>query len=170
MAGKITQGVGTNGQFDTCWNSSDLYIGNYTSIGRELRVYLGGNHNPKFISQFAFYNLYSFDIDRSWDTKGDVVIGSDVWIGEYVTIMSGVHIGDGATIGAKSVVAKDIPPFAIAVGNPCEVKKYRFPQEIIDRLMVIAWWNWGEEKIKHYCRILTSNLTLDNLKILEEVV
>jgi virginiamycin A acetyltransferase len=73
--------------------------------------------------------------------KGDTVIGNDVWIGQHVTIMPGVHIGDGAIIGANSVVASDIPPYAVAAGNPCRVIKKRFDDELIDLLLRFKWWD-----------------------------
>lgn len=74
-------------------------------------------------------------------------IGNDVWIGEGALILSGVTIGDGAVIGARSVVSKDIPPYAIAAGNPCRILKYRFPEEKISELLKIKWWNWETDKI-----------------------
>ena len=73
--------------------------------------------------------------------KGDTVIGNDVWIGQNVTFLPGVHIGDGCIIGANSVVAKDIPPFSVAVGNPCEVKRKRFDDELIEYLLELKWWD-----------------------------
>ena len=79
--------------------------------------------------------------------KGDTVIGNDVWIGENVIILPGVHIDDGAIIGANSVVAKDIEPYSIAVGNPCRVIKKRFDDETISKLLEIKWWNWNEKRI-----------------------
>jgi hypothetical protein len=80
--------------------------------------------------------------------KGDIKIGNDVWIGATSTIMSGVTIGDGAVIGAGSTITKDVPPFAIVAGNPGKIVKYRFTEEQIEKLLQIAWWDWGEDKIK----------------------
>ena len=79
--------------------------------------------------------------------KGDTIIGNDVWIGQNVTVLPAVHIGDGAIIGANSVVAKDIPPYSVAVGNPCEVKSKRFDEDLIEYLLKIKWWDWSAEKI-----------------------
>ena len=79
--------------------------------------------------------------------KGDTVVGNDVWIGQHVTILPGVHISDGAIIGANSVVAKDIPPYCIAAGNPCRTIRKRFDDELIQYLLTLKWWDWDADKI-----------------------
>ena len=146
------------------FNDGKLRIGSFCSIGNNLNVKLGGNHFVNRVSTFPFaHPMHPF---ASWNpshpvwsnwTKGDVVIGNDVWIGEDVTIMSGVTIGDGAVIGACSVVAKNVPPYAIVVGNPIEIKKYRFSKEQIDALLKIKWWDWDDEKIMKNSHLLTSD-------------
>jgi len=87
--------------------------------------------------------------------KGDTIVGNDVWIGQHVTIMPGVHIGDGAIIGANSVVASDIPPYAVAVGNPCHVIKKRFDDELIELLLKFKWWDKPIEEIENLMPILS---------------
>ncbi len=87
--------------------------------------------------------------------KGDTIVGNDVWIGQNVTVMPGVHIGDGAIIGANSVVAKDIPPYTIAVGNPCRVIKKRFDDELIDLLLKLKWWDRSIEEIEELMPLLS---------------
>lgn len=77
--------------------------------------------------------------------KRTIIIGNDCWIGNGAKILQGVTIGDGAIIGAGAIVTKDIPPYAVAVGNPAKVVKYRFPEEIIARLMALKWWNYGPD-------------------------
>ena len=79
--------------------------------------------------------------------KGDTVVGNDVWIGQNVTVMPGVHIGDGAVIAANSVVTRDIPPYAVAGGNPCREIRRRFDEELISYLLELKWWDWDAEKI-----------------------
>ena len=88
--------------------------------------------------------------------KDDTVIGNDVWIGQNVTVMPGVHIGDGAIVGANSVVARDIPVYCIAAGNPCAVVKKRFDDELIEYLLKLRWWDWPSEKIFANLDALTS--------------
>ena len=79
--------------------------------------------------------------------KGDTVVGNDVWIGQNVTVMPGVHIGDGAIIAANSVVTKDIPAYSIAGGNPCRVKSKRFDEDLIAYLLDLKWWDWDADRI-----------------------
>ena len=90
--------------------------------------------------------------------RGDTVVGNDVWIGQNATILPGVHIGDGAVIGANAVVAKDVPPYAVVVGNPAVIKKYRFDQETIDLLLKLKWWDKDIEEIKKLIPLLTGDL------------
>ncbi len=109
-----------------------LRIGSYTSIGHECLILLGGKHH---IERLTTYNF------SRWDafSRGDVTIGSDCWLGYGVTVLSGVTIGHGAVCGARAVVARDVPPYAIIVGNPANVVRYRFPREAVKELLRIAW-------------------------------
>ena len=93
--------------------------------------------------------------------KGDINVENDVWIGAKSTIMSGVKIHNGSVIGANSTVTKDVPPFAIVVGNPAKIVKYRFSEKQIDSLLKIAWWDWSEDRIKTEAMNLWSN-NIDN--------
>jgi len=88
------------------------------------------------------------------DTKGDVEIGNDVWIGTEAFILSGVKIGNGAVIGARCVVSRDVPPYAIMVGNPARIARYRFSEDQIRDLLKIAWWDWPVAKIKEATSLL----------------
>ena len=93
--------------------------------------------------------------------KGDTVVGNDVWIGQNVTVLPGVHIGDGAIIGANSVVAGDIPPYTVAAGNPCRVIRNRFDAELTDYLLNLRWWDWEPEKIfRNLDALCSGDLTL----------
>ena len=87
------------------------------------------------------------DITKAWDNKGDIVIGNDVWIGYEAVILAGVTIGDGAVIGTRAVVTKDVPPYTIVGGIPAKPIKKRFPQETIDALLKIKWWDWDKKHI-----------------------
>lgn len=120
-----------------CENSS-LKIGNYCSIGFDVVFILGGEHDYKNISTFPFLQV---ELNESVETisKGPVVVGDDVWIGARSTILSGVNIGQGAIVGAGSVVTKDIPPYAIVAGNPARVIKYRFDSQCITKLKKIDY-------------------------------
>jgi acetyltransferase-like isoleucine patch superfamily enzyme len=133
-------------------NAAHLKVGSFCSIGDGVDILLGGNHRTDWVSTYPFPTKTGFEEVASRTdfaaTKGDVLIGNDVWIGQNVIILSGVTIGYGAVIGAASLVAKSIPPYAIAAGNPAKVIRFRFPEEDIASLLKIAWWNWPLDRIK----------------------
>ena len=148
--------VGEYTYFDTritfgLWQPEDkVRIGRFCSLAKNIMVFGGGEHITSRATTFPFVLLFAENRpDRLIDgqNKGATVIGHDVWIGLGATIMSGVKIGNGAVIGAKAVVAKDIPDYAIAVGNPASVIRYRFDSKTIDRLIALSWWNWDLPKI-----------------------
>lgn len=124
-------------------------------IREEVVFLLGGEHRADWITTYPFNALFGegAHITGHPSSKGDIVVGNDVWIGYQSCILSGVTIGNGAIIGAKSVVTKDVPPYAIVAGNPAKFIRYRFPQETIDKLEHLAWWDWDISVIKelfHY--------------------
>jgi virginiamycin A acetyltransferase len=129
-----------------------LIIGRFCAIATGARFIMGGaNHKMDGFSAFPFPifgNGWEEGFDyASMPSKGDTVIGNDVWIGYDATIMPGVTIGDGAIIGAKAVVAKNVEPYEVVAGNPARVIRKRFPQETVDVLLEIKWWEWPQEKI-----------------------
>jgi len=131
----------------------NLCIGNFTSIANGIIAHINRNHDYKSVCQHFYFSgnadvdIFNFT-DKKIQQKGHIFIGSDCWIGANVTLMSGIKIGNGALIGASSVVAKDIPPYAIVVGNPAKIIKYRFSEEQIKKMLEIQWWNWDVNKIK----------------------
>jgi virginiamycin A acetyltransferase len=135
-------------------NLANIEIGKYCSVAKNLST-IYAEHNYKCFSNYSFFMqmnspLISFEkvnFESNLIMRKKSVIENDVWIGENVTILSGVHIGNGAVIGACSFVNKDIPDYAIAVGVPCKVIKYRFDKEDIEFLKEISWWNWEPKKI-----------------------
>ena len=136
-----------------------MTIGKFCAIAEGVTVLLGGNHRTDWISTFPFSVLWpevAGHIKGHPATRGDVVIGNDVWIGWGALILSGVKIGDGAVIGAHSVVSRDVPPYAIVCGNPAIIKKYRFDEESIQKLLAISWWNWPDEEIAEVVPMLLS--------------
>ena len=102
------------------------------------------------------WEKFNYKINR----KRQIIIGNDVTIGANVTIMGGVTIGNGAVVGANSLVTKDIPPYAIVGGNPAKIIKYRFEDELIEKLNEIKWWNWSEEKIKENMDFILGDVKL----------
>ena len=130
-------------------------IGRYCSIGRNVIV-LNRDHPMDFKSTHAFFFNPALKFCDSYLVDSTPLrIGNDVWIAEYVVILPNVtEIGDGAVIGAGAVVNKNIPPFAVVVGNPARVVRYRFPKEIIDELLASRWWEKSIEEIKPHIKEL----------------
>lgn len=139
-----------------------LIIGKFCMIASDVTFIMnGGNHLSDGITTYPFA-IFGKDWNNAMDgktypTKGDTIIGNDVWIGYGAIIMPGVQIGDGAVIGSRSVVTKDVEPFAIVGGNPAQEIKKRFSSQKISQLLDIAWWNWPIEKISANIQNLTSN-------------
>lgn len=141
-------------------DKNKVYIGKYCSIADDVKIFVGGNHRPDWISTFPF--RVKFDLSQKYEdgqpySKGDVIIGNDVWIGYNALILSGVKIGHGAIVAANSVVTKDVPPYHIVAGNPGRIMKKRFSDEEIEKLLLLNWWDWKEEKILSNVELLSSN-------------
>lgn len=142
------------------WNSDRLIIGKFCQIASGVEFIMNGaNHQMNAVSTFPFYTLEGWNMNPpSMDDlplKGDTVIGNDVWIGQNAVILPGVHIGDGAIIGANSVVGKAVAPYSIVVGNPAREIRKRFDDELIDLLLQFKWWDKTVEEIDGLIPILT---------------
>lgn len=134
-----------------------LKIGNYCSIAQEVTFILNADHRMDTISSFPF-KVKVLDEHVEGTSKGDIVVDDDVWIGYGATIMSGVHIGQGAVVAAGAVVTKDVPPYAIVGGVPAKVIKYRFPETMIEELLKIDYSKLTEETIKSHIDELYTEL------------
>mgnify|MGYP001063714453 CR=1 FL=1 len=159
ISGKYTYGIPK-----IIWENKDakLSIGKFCSIAGNCNIYLGGNHRTDWVTTYPFGHINkkifnNFDGKGHPSTKGNVVIGNDVWIGDNVTIMSGVNIGDGVVIANNSHVVKSAAPYSIIGGNPAKIIKYRFTKEQIDKLLIIKWWDLDEEKINSITPLLCNN-------------
>lgn len=130
-------------------NDSTLKVGKYCSFGGEVAIFLDGEHRTDWVTTYPFISFWPEGQGFTGHpaTKGDVVIGNDVWVGYGSTILSGVSLGDGAVVAAGSVVTKAIPPYAIAGGNPARIIKLRFEAGEIEQLQRIAWWNWPHQDV-----------------------
>jgi virginiamycin A acetyltransferase len=128
-------------------SKSTVDIGKFCSIADNVKIILGGEHRYEWVTTYPFSVLNGRLNQEDYKDKGDVVIGSDVWVGYGATILGGVTIGDGAVIGAECVVAKDVPPYSVFVGNPGRVIKYRFSDEVIELLLLLEWWNLGDSRL-----------------------
>ena len=144
------------------WVGDKLIIGKFCAIGEGIEFIMNGaNHRMCSIT------TYPFDIlESGWELskpdypimpfKGDTVIGNDVWIGQNVTILPGIKIGDGAILGAGSLVTKDVEPYTIIGGNPAKAIRKRFTDERIEYLLDVKWWNWDIEKVSKNLNLLCS--------------
>lgn len=136
-----------------------LKIGKFCSIAARVTIMLGGEHNTDWVTTYPFNPIFpqANAYTGHPKTKGNVTIGHDVWLGIDSMVMSGVSIGNGAAIAARSTVTKDVPPYAIVGGNPAKVIRYRFPASIIADLERIAWWNWPLPQVLSALPFLLSN-------------
>ncbi len=158
---QYTIGRGTYGDpiIHTLGEGSSFKIGSFCSIASGVQILLGGEHRPDWVTTYPFNVLWKAgeQIEGHPMTKGDVTIGNDVWIGMESIILSGVTIGDGAVIGLRAVVTKNVPPYAVVAGNPARIVKKRFKDHIIDRLLSLQWWNWDDDRIKNALPLLLNN-------------
>lgn len=161
---KIKVGDYTYGRLNVAmWNTPEegLLIGRFCSIATTARFICGGGHETAVISTYPFRQKFLGEGQAT--TRGKIVLDDDVWVGDSAMIMSGVHIGQGAVIGAGAVVTHDIPPYAIAAGVPAKVVKYRFTDQIISRLMHLDYAKLSKETIKNNMVILSQSVTEENV-------
>lgn len=136
-------------------NGDQLKIGKFCSIACGAKfLFTSANHAMCSLSTYPFpifFEEWGLDVTRitsAWDNKGDIIIGNDVWIGFEAVILSGVTIGDGAIIGTRAVVTKDVPPYTIVGGVPAKPIRKRFSGDVISELLKLQWWDWSENRIK----------------------
>ena len=153
------------------WSRDRLVIGKFCQIASGVEFVMNdANHQMNAVSTFPFYTLEGWEMEppasEDLPFKGDTVIGNDVWIGQNAVILPGVHIGDGAIIGASSVVSSDVAPYTIVAGNPAKELRKRFDDELIDLLLRFRWWDKSVEEINSLIPILTCS---DLEKVREEL-
>lgn len=135
-------------------NGDKLIIGKFCSIACGAKfLFNSANHTLTSLSTYTFtlffeeWELEKKNVTKAWDNKGNIIIGNDVWIGYDAIILSGVTIGDGAIIGARAIVTKDVPPYTIVGGVPAKAIRKRFNEKTIKSLLNLKWWDWPEERI-----------------------
>jgi acetyltransferase-like isoleucine patch superfamily enzyme len=135
-----------------------LRIGSFCSIARNVTIILDGDHRIDWVTTYPFMNFRpsAKGIEGHPRLKGEVVIENDVWIGYGATILSGVHIGNGAVVGACSVVTKSVPPYGIVAGNPAKFLRSRFPTDTVRLLEHLAWWDWDDAALDRAMPLLLS--------------
>ena len=144
-------------------NRDKLIIGKFCSIACGAKfLFNSANHTFRSLSTYPFplffeeWELDKKNVTDSWDNKGDIVIGSDVWIGYEAVVMAGVTIGDGAVIGTRAVVTKDVPPYTIVGGIPAKPIRKRFSEETVQALLDLRWWDWPKERIMQNLQAIQS--------------
>ena len=153
------------------FNNDKLIIGKFCQIASGVEFIMNGaNHQMNCVTTFHFYTLEGWSQSppkqKDLPAKGDTIIGNDVWIGQNATILPGVHIGDGAIIGANSVVGSDVEPYTIVAGNPARIIRKRFDDELIEIMEKLKWWDKSIEEINNLIPLLTSS----DLKKVKEIL
>jgi chloramphenicol O-acetyltransferase type B len=139
-----------------------LLIGSFCSIGSGATFIMAGNqgHRHDWISSFPFYwmpDVPAFSSAKNgFQPAGDTVIGNDVWIGSEAVVMPGITIGDGAVIGTRAVVTRDVAPYSIVGGHPAKEIRKRFAEDLVDLLLELRWWEWSEDQLNAAMPLLTS--------------
>lgn len=149
-------------------------IGKFCSIADHCRIGLA-NHTLNLLSTSPIFTLSHNAAKTKWVTVNKdnessqrVIIGNDVWIGSHAIILGGITIGDGAVIGAGAVVTKDVPPYAVVGGVPAKIIKFRFSENVINKLLDIKWWNWSDDDLKKKIQLFQTNKV--DIQLLERFV
>ena len=162
-SGRVTMGrhsYGTPQIITFGGDATRLVIGHYVSIGHEVQFLLGGNHRVDWVTTFPIRRVFGLPgagNDGHPSSKGDIVVGNDVWLGFGSRILSGVTIGDGAVIAAGSTITRSVRPYAIVGGSPARELKRRFNDAQVERLLRVEWWSWSDEKVCAEVGALCSN-------------
>ncbi len=138
-----------------------IVIGNFCSIARNVTIQEFNHNMNKRTTYYVGKNIFHEKWENENVSKGDIVIGNDVWIGGHCVILSGVKIGNGAVIAANSVVSSDVPDYAIVAGSPAKVIKYRFDSDTIKTLQEEKWWQWDIDTIKKNKHLFEETLTIN---------
>ncbi|GAA2252873.1 MULTISPECIES: CatB-related O-acetyltransferase [Kitasatospora] len=145
------------------YGSERLVIGRYCAIASGTRFLMAGAEHPAMgVSTFPFtmfggtWTERTLDLVTGMPSRGDTVVGHDVWFGYGVTVMPGVRIGDGAIIATGAVVTADVAPYTVVGGNPARPIKRRFSDEDVERLLRAAWWHWPVELVTEHLRVIMS--------------
>ena len=145
------------------WHEGDtgeLSVGAYCSFAVGVEIFLGGEHRTDWISTYPFRAALALPgafSDGHPLSRGDIIIGNDVWVGREAKIRSGVTVGDGAVLGAAAVVTRPVRPYAVVAGNPARELRRRFPDSVVERLLAIRWWDWPHDEIVANIHLLNSS-------------
>jgi virginiamycin A acetyltransferase len=155
--GEYTYGAPT---VDRLYSGCKLTIGKFCSIAGGVTFAFWGKHQMNDITTYPFCAFTEHGwtpVTRTEPTGEHTYVGNDIWLARNALIMQGVTIGDGAVIGANSVVASNVRPYALVVGNPAREVRRRFSDESINKLMELQWWDWSIENINKYLQLISSS-------------
>jgi len=167
----VEYGEGTYGDLALLWKAPHLrcVVGKYCSIAQGATAMLASEHRADWVTTYPFSAFGWYDNSAPVAVgKGDIVIGNDVWLGWQCLVLSGVKIGHGAVVGARAVVTKDVPPYAVVGGVPARVIKMRFPPPVIERLLRVCWWDWPQEKLRTFMPLLQGDDSMERFLIAAE--
>ena len=162
-SGRLTVGRHTYGRPRIVIHQGDtrsVSIGSYCSISAQVEILVGGEHRTDWTTTFPLrihFGLEGAETDGHPRSRGDVVVGNDVWLGRGCRILSGVTIGDGAVVGAYALVNHDVPPYAVVAGMPARVLRHRFDPETVEALLALRWWDWPDEEVKAAVDLLSAD-------------
>ena len=140
-----------------------VIIGNFCSIARNVTMQEYNHRLDRCSTYFFSHRVFEEGVENDIMSRGPIIIGNDVWIASHVVIGSGATIGNGAVVGANSLVLSDIPPYAVVAGSPAKVLRYRFDENIVERLTSLKWWEWNDERILQNRELFVEPLTTDVL-------
>lgn len=149
IVGRHSYGPGATVSYAPGVDDSQLRVGAFCSFASGVKILLGGEHHPEWVTTFPFHDeaVWGSEKPVAWG-RGDVEVGNDVWVGTDALILSGSVIGDGAVIGARTVVSGEVAPYAVVAGNPVRFVRWRFSADVRAELGRIAWWSWADDRIK----------------------
>ncbi len=156
---RLEAGVGSYGGLTIVGRGAKVRVGKFSSFADEVQALLWG-HNPANVTTYPFNAVFGSawpelaEIRTHPHVKGDIVVGSDVWVGQRAMLLAGVTVGDGAVVAAGAVVARDVPPYAMVAGSPAHVTRMRFPPAQVEALLALRWWDWSLETIRSYAHLL----------------
>jgi acetyltransferase-like isoleucine patch superfamily enzyme len=135
-----------------------LGIGAYTSIAEQVEIFLGGHHRTEWVTTYPFPAMIeeAAGVSGYAFSRGDVVIGNDVWLCTGAVILSGVTVGDGAVVAAGAVVSRDVAPYSVVAGNPARHIRWRFSESVREELLDARWWQWPEDEVRRISTLLCS--------------
>jgi len=172
----LTKGVHCSGKIEIgdytsiSGPNTDLYskinfirIGKYCSIARNVSFQEYYHHTSRLSTYMINEKIFELEEGSDLISKGEIILGNDVWIGTHCVVLSGVNIGNGAVVAANSVVNKDVPPYTIVGGNPAKILGYRFDEKTIEAVEKMKWWDWDKSKLEANKHLFVKDINVEGV-------